>query len=314
MDPNQSINTIDNQPKKTFPKKTIIIAIVYGLMLISLPLFVFYSQKQQDIQQNASEPIEQPITQLISSSFPVARSLIENPMLSNWSGHIIGRVIKTVPYSITITPITQIIANDGTVSLKDTANGRAYTISYESPTSKLYKLSENITDKAIEDAPELKFSDLVSGDMINGTVDIVKTGNKWTMIANGISVTPDSNPSGGLTKSYLAYDNAPNIYTLIRQTPFDTLYANVEGVIESKTDNSFILSRYNNKITINVEENLGITTFNDGSETDPLNPTKPHFIDIKVGQTAIGGIGIIVTKQGTLNPGDIIAHYMTIEK
>lgn len=312
MDPNQSVNPIIDQPKKTFPKKTILIAVVYGLMLISLPLFLFFSQKQQDIRQNASEPTQEPLTKL-TSSFPIARSLIENPMISNWSGHIIGRVVKTIPYSITIVPMTQVTNPDGNISLKDSDNNHTYTIFYESPKSKLYKLSEKITDKSIEKAPELKFSDLSNGDIINGNVNLVNAGDKWKMIANIINVSSNSNLSSDLVKSYILYDDAPDIYTLIRQTPFDLLYANTNGIVESKTDNSFILARSNNKLTINVEENLGITTFIDGSEIDPLNPAKPHFVDLKVGQAISGGIGIIIAKQGTLNPGDIVAHYMTIK-
>lgn len=313
MDPNQPINPIDTQPKKTLSKKTILMVVVYVLMLISLPLFVYYSQKQQDIRQHAAEPTSEPLAQLIPS-FPIARSLIENSMLSEWSGHIIGRVVKTVPYSITITPMTQVIAVDGKISLEDTVNGYAYTISYESPTSRLYKLPQKITDQAIKDAPELKFSDLNSGDIINGNVNLVKTKDKWKMVANNINISSDSSASGALAKSYTLYDNAPDLYTLIRQAPFDILYANTNGSVESKTNDSFVLVKGQGRLTINVQESQGITTFNDKSEVNQLNPTKPHFVDLKVGQTVSGGIGIIVTKQNTLNPGDIVAHYMTIEK
>ncbi len=312
MDPYQPIDQVDNQSKRNFSKKTIVIAIGYIIMLISLPLFVYYSQKQQDTKQHASESTPNPIAQLIPA-YPIARSTIENPMLSNWSGHIIGRIVKTVPYNITIIPVTQVIASDGSISLEDVTNNNAYTIFYESPISKLYKLPQKITDQSLKNAPELKFSDLNSGDTINGVVSIAKTGDKWKLIANNINVSSDSSvPSPA--KSYIIYDNAPDLYTLIRQTSFDVLYANTDGTVESKADDSFILTKNNNRITIKVKEDLGITTINDGTEINPLNPTKPHFIDMKVGQTVSGGIGIIVTKQGTLNPGDIIAHLMSIKK
>lgn len=312
MDPYQPIDQINNQPKKTFSKKTIFIAIAYILMLISLPLFVYYSQKQQNTKQNAAEPTQDSSAQLIPA-YPIARSTIENPMLSSWSGHIIGRVVKTVPYSITITPVTQVIASDGSISLEDATNNHAYTIFYESPTSKLYKLPQKITDQSLKNASELKFADLQSGDIINGVVNLEKTGNKWKMIANNINVSSDPN-APSLANSYQLYDSAPDIYTVIRQTPFNLLYANTNGTVESISTDSFVLIKGQNSLTINVQENQGITTFNDGSDVNPLNPAKPHFADLKKGQNVSGGIGIIVTKQGTSNPGDIIAHYMTIEK
>lgn len=313
MDSDQSVNPIDIQPKRTFSKKTILIAIVYALLLISLPLFVYFSQKQQDIRQHAAEPTSEPVA-LLNLTFPIARSLIENPMLSEWSGHVIGRVVKTVPYSITITPMSQEIAAEGSINLKDAANGYAYTIFYESPASKLYKLPQKTTDQAIKDAPELNFADLAIGDIINGSVNLVKTKDKWKMVANSISVTSDSSASDTLAKSYQLYDNAPDLYTLVRQTPFDILYANTDGSVKSKANDSFVLVKGQNSLTINVQENQGITTFNDKTEVNQLNPTKPHFADLKVGQTVSGGIGIIIIKQDKLNPGDIVAHYMTIEK
>lgn len=305
QDPNKL--TYTQPPKKLFSSKKIIAIVVYLILLVGLPLFVYISQQPQDIRQEASEPA----SLLPISPFPVARSTIENSMLSEWSGQITARVVKKTPYVITLAAVSIEKNESGKATANDISREQAYAVIFESPKSKIFKTSNP--------QEELGFSALFDGDIVKGTVEFVNISGKWQRIIAALAIQTDI-PKSVSYKEPVLYNDAPDLYTLITQTSPDLLYANAEGSIESKAADSFVIAKDGNKLTLFVEEDQGITTFNDGSEVNPLNPAEPHFVDLKVGQTVKGGVSIFVSSQSALGitpirvQGDIVAHYMTIEE
>lgn len=307
QDPNQLAYTTAPEPKKSFSTKKIIAIGVYVLLLIGLPLFIYYSQQPQNTRQEASAPA--PL--LPEPPFPVAKTIIENPMLSQWSGQITARVVKKTPYTITFAAVKVEKDASGNAMVTDISREQSYPVIFEFPKSKIYKASNP--------QEELGFSDLSDGDVVKGTVEFVNTAGKWQRMVSVLTIQEDM-PKPESSKEPVLYNDAPDLYTLIKQSSPDLLYADAQGTVTSKATDSFILEKEANKLTLFVEEDQGITTFNDGSEVNPLNPTKPHFVDLKVGQTVKGGVSIFVSVQSTLgltpsrSQGDIIAHYMTIQK
>lgn len=308
MDPNPNqVSYTQPEPKKSFSAKKIIAIGVYVLLLIGLPLFIFVSQQPQDIRQEASAPV--PL--LPVAAFPVAKSIIESPLLTQWSGQITARVVKKTPYTITLAAAEVEKDTSGNVRVNDISMEQSYPVIFESPKSKIFKQSKP--------QEEVGFSDLSDGDVVKGIVEFVNIAGKWQRTITALTIQTDM-PKPASSKEPVMYNDAPDMYTLITQSSVDHLYANAQGSVASKATDSFVIEKDGNRLTIFVEEDQGITTFNDGSEVNPLNPTKPHFVDLKVGQTVKGGVSIFVSKQSTIgttpsrSQGDIIAHYMTIQK
>ncbi len=308
MEQNQNqLNYNPPEPKKAFSKKKIIAIGVYVLLLIGLPLFVYYSQKPQDIRQRA----EGPAPLLPASPFPVAKTTIDNPMLSKWSGQITARVVKKKPYLVTLSAAKVEKDVSGNVTVSDLSQGQAYSVIFESPRSKIFNAGKS--------QEELGFSTLSDGDVVKGIVEFVNVAGKWQRIVTSLTIQTGT-PKPESSKELVSYNDALDLYTLIKQSSPDLLYANAEGSVTSKATDSFVLEKEGNRLNLFVEEDQGITTFANQSDADPKNPSKSHFSDLKVGQIVKGGVGILVSQQATLgkipsrSQGDIIAHYMTIQK
>lgn len=307
QDPSQVTYSTQPEARKSVSKKKIVAIGVYLVLLVGLPLFIYYSQQQQNTRQFAAEPV----ALLPASPFPVAKNTIDNPMLSKWSGQITARVVKKVPYVITLAAAKVEKDASGNVKVSDLSQEQSYPVIFESPSSKIFNVGKP--------QEELGFSGLSDGDVVKGTVEFINIAGKWQRIVIALAIQTGI-PKPENSKEPVSYNDAPDLYTLIKQSSPDLLYANAEGSVTSKATDSFVLEKDGNRLNIFVEENQGITTFANLSDPDPKNPAQSHFSDLKIGQTVKGGIGILVSQQAILgkvpsrSQGDIIAHYMTIQK
>lgn len=87
------------------------------------------------------------------------------------------------------------------------------------------------------------------------------------------------------------------------------LYANAEGVVIAKTEDSLTIKKGSDTLILSVKESMGLTTF---FEKTPQGIKPIKFQDIKAGDNIKGGISIVLQSTPTRKKDEIIAHALTV--
>lgn len=99
--------------------------------------------------------------------------------------------------------------------------------------------------------------------------------------------------------------------TFLANPVLDNVYANAEGTVIAKTEDSFIIEKDNQQITLFIEEKTGLTTF---AKQTSSGQQSISFNEVQVGDYIRGGVSIVITTDRTVglakkrNVGDILAH------
>lgn len=84
-----------------------------------------------------------------------------------------------------------------------------------------------------------------------------------------------------------------------------SLYANADGKVIAKTNDSFTIKKGPDTLVLSIKETVGITTF---MEKTPQGFKNIKFQDVKVGDEVKGGISITLQSSPTRRSDEIIAH------
>ncbi|MBI2523455.1 hypothetical protein HYW19_03625 [Candidatus Woesearchaeota archaeon] len=95
----------------------------------------------------------------------------------------------------------------------------------------------------------------------------------------------------------------------------DKLYANAEGTVVAKTEDSMTLEKNGRQITMFIEERVGLTTF----FLEQNQSIQISFNEVNVGDNLVGGVSIVLSPQGAIglpnrNIGDVIAHRFSVSR
>lgn len=104
--------------------------------------------------------------------------------------------------------------------------------------------------------------------------------------------------------------------TFLVNPVLDNVYANAEGSVIAKTEDSFVIEKDNQQITLFVEDKTGLTTF---SKQTSSKQQSINFNEVQVGDYVRGGVSIVITADRAVglakkrNVGDILAHRFMVE-
>lgn len=115
----------------------------------------------------------------------ISKELLQNPILSNWSGQVKGRVVDKTDDSFTISQIIEEYAPQGFRIIKDATAAAKLKVTYN-PDKTNFKQDPH-TSK-VQEAAYISFPDLRIGDTVSGGVAIQKPGIKWQVIGRNFFV------------------------------------------------------------------------------------------------------------------------------
>ena len=110
---------------------------------------------------------------------PVSLDILQNPMFSNWTARVKGRVTDKDQQSFIISNITEMYTATGSAVIKDANDGKALQIQYVKGKTSFQRMA---ADLAQQKPNFIDFSNIGAGTLLNGLVEIYKDGNRWFLI------------------------------------------------------------------------------------------------------------------------------------
>lgn len=117
-------------------------------------------------------------------NLPVSQELLQNPIFSNWTAHIKGRVVAKTNDSFTIAQIIEEYNPDGSTVIKD-ADGKTMEIANVTGRTVFKK---DPGTKNVQDASQVSLPDIQVGSIVSGTVEIQKSAEKWLVVGRNFFI------------------------------------------------------------------------------------------------------------------------------
>lgn len=179
---------MDNLPNQTPPFNTNSPAVnnlsVNSIKILALVVVIFFLSSLTGFIISKTLLTEKPSSRIYSlptntENLPVKLDLLQNTMMTNWSGGIDGKVIDKTEDSFTISPILKQYNPDGTREFKEASSSSNMKIIYINGKTVLKTSSPSAT---------LNFSDLIINSIISGTVEIYTKSSPPAIIGRTISI------------------------------------------------------------------------------------------------------------------------------
>lgn len=178
--PEQNLPQNLSAPKRKPPYLLLILPVTVFIISSSVGFFLsrmFFSANQQPSQ-------DYPLTD--TASIPVELELLQNSILSNWSGQVEGKVVAKDQSSFTIIPVVKQYSPDGVLEFKEASGSSTLKIIYIPDKTVIKKsLSDNEYNPESE---TLNFSDLITNSVISVTVEIYTKSKQPAIIGRTISI------------------------------------------------------------------------------------------------------------------------------
>lgn len=113
------------------------------------------------------------LTKSVNLAFPP--ELLQNPMFSNWTARVEGKVIDKRDQFLIISHIVKEYTATGSSTIREIYDGQTLQIVF-------------IPSKTTFRPPIASLSALPVDSIITGNVEIYRTGNKWALIGNRFSI------------------------------------------------------------------------------------------------------------------------------
>lgn len=122
--------------------------------------------------------------------------------------------------------------------------------------------------------------------------------------------------AGFMVEYQLLPKEAPLPSALLENPVIDELYADAEGIVIAKNEDSITLDKSGRQIIMYMEEGAGITLFSWQSN----HSLRMDFSEVKIGDSLKGGVSIVVLPESTRglsksrNIGDMIANRFLVSR
>lgn len=127
---------------------------------------------------------------------PISLEVLQNPMLTEWSGRIKGRVKNILSNKIELTAVKEEFTSDGKRIIKESTNPNTISILNVTGFTEFYTIVQNEADSEGKTSKILKsFNDISIGDIIEGSVKIAYNDRLKTfdLIGNTLSIRKSNN-------------------------------------------------------------------------------------------------------------------------
>lgn len=118
-----------------------------------------------------------------SATQPVSLELLQNPMFQNWTARVEGKLTSKDSSSFIITNVIKFVSATGSAVIKDANDGKALQIVY----IKDKTVFQKINPKEEGELTAIDLPGLPVGSLVNGIIEIYKTGDQWFLIGKGFT-------------------------------------------------------------------------------------------------------------------------------
>lgn len=157
-------------PKSQYDLSKLLLILPVAIFIISA-VAAFYISKSF-LQFKQSPPSSYPNTITDPQALPIKFELLQSSVLSNWSGHVQGKIIQKTNDSFTLKPVTLEYTATGSAVIKEAAG--------EFNNLKVVYIAGKTTFK--RGSSVINFPDVSLGAIVNGAVEIFKSQDTGTAI------------------------------------------------------------------------------------------------------------------------------------
>lgn len=160
----------------------LIIIVILPIMVGSLVGGITGKLNSKEITKTQTYEITKPV-----NVFPISFSILQNPMLSDWSGRLKGRVRELKPSSFSISQIKEDFRPNGQIIVTDTNNPNLTEIEVVSGITKFFVSSSS---SSFDQTPiPISYGQIQNNSILEGNVRIKYDSSLNSLKLTGVSFT-----------------------------------------------------------------------------------------------------------------------------
>lgn len=179
------IESVDSGRDEVIPKNKGLFLLLAASSVLFVICFLFGFYGVQVLKKPEVRITTTPVTVALTDTLPKNLEIIKNPIFTNWTASVKGRIIKKDKISFVLQPIVENFNENGTIEIIDLKDTRTTTIVNTPGKTLFYKTTRTVDGVKRED---LSYDALPLGTIVRGSVKIAYINDTFTLIGTNLAV------------------------------------------------------------------------------------------------------------------------------